>query len=341
MSVNTGEYYSTYHGHETRFLRVIHDGLRQTHKSLIFLAGDSSLDNKFWLSTSEDAVNGYERILRPPRMKTDVCYHLNREAQERKAGLGCVNTAVEATSLNNRACCSLLEQDQFIRDHITADDYLVVSVGGNDIALTPVLMTVLNLAALVCCTPQVCIEKCSCACPINSHIDLGCAGCGLPGCLSGSLLGWPLGMGYFVDLFQHRVGNYVRRMVGKQKPKMIIVCMIYHLDEAKTGSWADGALTCMCYDCNPSKLQNTIEAVFKLATSRIRVDGTEVVAFPLFEVLDGKTSKDYIERVEPSTSGGAKMAAALMDLIVHGVLPQAAAYPCSGSESASPEQQTM
>merc|ERR1711971_867196 len=170
----------------------------------------------------------------------------------------CVNTAIEATALNCRACCHLLGQDKFIRDNITSEDYLVVSVGGNDIALTPLLCTILNLMCLVCCTPQACIEKCACACPVNTHIDIGCAGCGVPGCLSGTLCGWPLGMGYFVDLFKNRVGNYVRRLIGKSKPKKVLICMIYHLDEQRTGSWADGALGCMKYDSDPGKLQATI-----------------------------------------------------------------------------------
>ena len=50
------------------------------------------------------------------------------------------------------------------------------------------------------------------------------------------------------------------------------------------------------------------------ATSQIQIDGTEVVPFPLFRVLDGKTSSDYCQRVEPSPQGGRKMAAALLDV---------------------------
>ena len=58
-----------------------------------------------------------------------------------------LNTAVEATTLTRRAggfscCClpscgELLEQDTFIRDNLKSEDYLVVSIGGNDIALAP------------------------------------------------------------------------------------------------------------------------------------------------------------------------------------------------------------
>lgn len=91
--------------------------------------------------------------------------------------------------------------------------------------------------------------------------------------------------------------------------------MIYHLDEEATGSWADGVLGCLCYNCNPHRLQSGIEAAYRLATSRIKIRGTEVVPFPLFEVLDGKTSADYVQRVEPSPQGGQKMAHALVKTI--------------------------
>jgi hypothetical protein len=86
------------------------------HPRVIWLAGDSSLDNKYWFSDSAQAVNGYETILRPPTMKQDVCYWLNRLAQERGLDQFCsINTSVEATSLNSRSLCSMLDQDEFIR----------------------------------------------------------------------------------------------------------------------------------------------------------------------------------------------------------------------------------
>ena len=44
--------------------------------------------------------------------------------------------------------------------------------------------------------------------------------------------------------------------------------------------------------------------------------GTEVVPFPLFKVLDGKNTDDYLQRVEPSPSGGKKMADALFAAVV-------------------------
>lgn len=222
-SVSTSSYYASYFGHEPADLEVVHDELRRGGRACIFLAGDSSLDNKFWFSQTAPALNGYERALSPPTQKPDVCYWLNKEAVSRqRSDLFCLNTAIEATSLNDRAFCRLQPQDRFIRDHITQDDYLIVSVGGNDLALTPVLATILNIIPLLCFTPQICIEHGQ-ACPPNTHVDCGCLGCGLPGCAV-SWAGWPPGLAYFVDLFRHRVENYVKRMLGGKRPKKVIVC---------------------------------------------------------------------------------------------------------------------
>lgn len=65
----------------------------------------------------------------------------------------------------------------------------------------------------------------------------------------------------------------------------------------------------------PSRLQTAIRKVFELATSRIRIQGTEVVAYPLFRALDGSDTSDYVQRVEPSPRGGAKIAHGLMDFV--------------------------
>jgi hypothetical protein len=70
------------------------------------------------------------------------------------------------------------------------------------------------------------------------------------------------------------------------------------------------------YNAYPEKLQLMIKTVFKLATSKISIPGTAVVAFPLFEVLNGKNTDDYCQRVEPSPSGGEKMAKALLDAVL-------------------------
>ena len=173
-----------------------------------------------------------------------------------------------------------------------------------------------NQVPLVCCTPSVCLEHLSCACVPNCPIDTGCTGCGLPGCLVGTLCGFPLGVGYFVDLFKNRVENYIKRLVGKRKPKKVLACMLYYPDQVGRGGWADCALSALGYNLAPAKLETLIRTVFRLATSQIRIAGTEVVGVPLFKAMDGKDTSDYCERVEPSPSGGAKMAELLIETII-------------------------
>ena len=112
-------YYEPFYGHDVDHLALALSALRRRHDSVVFLAGDSSLDNKYWFSSWADAVNGYETVLEPPRMKRDVCYWINEQAEREGKRLGCLNAAVEATSLNDRAWGRLLPQDAFIRDHIS------------------------------------------------------------------------------------------------------------------------------------------------------------------------------------------------------------------------------
>ena len=102
-------YYSTYFGHDARHLEPLHASLRRGGRRAIFLAGDSSLDNKEWIQERADATNGYEHVLDPPQQKLDVTYWLNRECVARgRTDLFALNTAVKATRLEDRSCLRLL-----------------------------------------------------------------------------------------------------------------------------------------------------------------------------------------------------------------------------------------
>ena len=109
--------------------------------------GDSTLDNKHWIfsdqfRTKEDqlrrpndftakAVNGYEKVFAPPaRMVKDVSYFLNQQAAEQVGNgqLCTIMSSVEESTISDRSD-GLLKHDAFIRDHITSDDVLIISVG--------------------------------------------------------------------------------------------------------------------------------------------------------------------------------------------------------------------
>lgn len=91
--------------------------------------------------------------------------------------------------------------------------------------------------------------------------------------------------------------------------------MIYYPDEKMTGSWADNTLGFLGYNSNPRKLQAAIHQVFVHGTSKIRIEGIEMVPFAMYSVLDGSVTEDYVQRVEPSAQGGDKLAQALLPLI--------------------------
>lgn len=311
-------FYDTYHGHELQHLDAVHAAVRQPaggvgERAVVFLAGDSSLDNKYWFRDNAPATNGYEEILDPPVSRQDIAYWLNKHIADRGLGpgLAALNCSIEESTLNQRACGALRDQDRFLKEHVRAGDTVVVSVGGNDIALAPAPCTIVNMLALSWCIPKACITNgCSLACPCDDC----CCGCGF-GCASTGLACPPC-LGYFVHLFYTRLASYLRNLTAKTRPKRIVVCMIYFPDEQATGSWADATLAALGYNRDPSHLQAIIQKVFHIAVSSIKIPGCEVVPHPLFEALDGKHTEDYSQRVEPSARGGKKMAAAILDVVL-------------------------
>merc|ERR1711924_271455 len=115
-------------------------------------------------------------------------------------------------------------------------------------------------------------------------------------------------MGHFIDMFGAQTQRYLEALTAKTKPSRIIVCMLYYLDEdVQAESWAGTALSALGYNKDPSLLQLLIRTMFTHGTRSIRMEGVEVIPMPLFNVLDGKDTRDYAMRVEPSPQGGHKM----------------------------------
>lgn len=301
-------FYGEYHGHLIKHLDLLLPALRNSSSGrdriVVWLCGDSTLDNKYWLPSTQlqPAINGYERVLHPPKMAPDVAYWVNRELQERGLSAACVNCAVEESTLGGRMHEGLTLQDGFLAQHVRPTDVVVVSAGGNDIALRPTLWTVLSMATLIM-MPRVLIEA-----------------------------GVAPGLGHFVRLFRGHTERYVREILSgsaagekpgaataagraARRPRAVVACMLYFLDEASTPSWASFTLRKLGYDSDPSKLQLIIRKIYELATCKVKLDGVTVVPLPFFETLDGKQPLDYVQRVEPSAQGGQKMARALLERI--------------------------
>lgn len=290
--VNRDDFYNEYHGHKVADLRKALRLLRRSDtkkpRPAVWLVGDSSLDNKYWLPRSmQPAINGFEAVLSPPKMIPDVAYWVNRALVNNHSlkNAFCLNCAVEESTVRDRKD-SLLPQDAFVRDNLMEQDIVIVSVGGNDIALRPTVATVASMASLI-------LQ------PV-SWISSGRA----------------VGMEYMISLMKDSVQDYLEKVCMKCKPKTVLVCMIYYLDEdPNSESWANTTLRCLGYNSNPTKVQLLIRKCFELATTQIRLEGVDVIPFPLFEVLDGKNSADYVARVEPSVKGGEKMGRAFVKVL--------------------------
>lgn len=294
IKISSNDFYGNYHGHLVPHLKTVRDSLAaQGANSFVYLMGDSSLDNKFWLLGQQmvPSCNGYENILAPPKSVADVAYWMNFELAKNAPGVVCVNCSVEESTISSRDD-RLLPQDAFVEANVTSNDVIIISLGGNDIALRPSFKTICSMGWLA---------KAS----WNSTIQSGSA--------------W--GMGHLRKLFRDQIRGILQSVCSASRPKAILVCMIYFPDITGRGGWADRLLGILGYDSNPDRLQSLIRTAFLQATSEIKLDGTLVIPTPLFEVLDGQISNDYVQRVEPSAQGGRKMAGLFMKLMQqHGIL---------------------
>ncbi|OAQ99712.1 hypothetical protein LLEC1_02728 [Akanthomyces lecanii] len=284
--INTSRFYFEYKGHRitdiTTFFNIVNT---QRPSSPIYWLPSTSPGSQDAVPTSS-VPEIYNLALHTPYPKADVAFWLNHLLGARATTL---NLAVEASLLRERHGAALLAHDEFIRHHITPRDILVVSVGGNDIAMRPTLRTVLHMLWLAWLTP-----------------------------LSSLRSGRAWALRYFITLFRTQTERYVAKLVAERKPRAVIVCMIYYPLESQAGlapSWADTALRALGYKTQPKRLQAGIRQMYEQATRNIRIDGVPVKACPLFEAMDGKKAGDYEERVEPSVEGGRRMAALLEPLI--------------------------
>ena len=127
--VDASRFYSEYHGHLVAHLKVLLPALRETSDSLIWTAGDSSLDNKYWFHDHREAVGAYGDVLDPPTMNADVTCWLNRLAIDRTRAqtnsndkskpllnIATINTSIKATTIQQQTW-KLLAQDSFLGDN--------------------------------------------------------------------------------------------------------------------------------------------------------------------------------------------------------------------------------
>ena len=272
-------------------------------QNLDFVLGSN--DNKQWMNNEsthaianptkipkeirEPATNGYEKLFGDDATCVpDMAYWFNYHAEKHLVNVSTINAAVEATTLQNRSSV-LIEQDRFARQHLEDGDHVVCSIGGNDIALAPtgstigaMIRTLLN--------------------PSRKAIGRGSSGA----------------MQTLISLFKDGIQNYLIRVIGKKKVSKVFVNMIYY-PAIEGDSWCKFLLSVINNRVMRPRLQFIIRNLFLHATSQITIPGVEIIPVPMFEILDHTNSIEYDNRVEPSSVGGNKISAKIMEVITRGI----------------------
>jgi len=235
------EYYSAYYGHAISYLETVNKRLRHRggKANIVWLAGDSTMDNKYWIDESLPAANGYERIFDPAgdsMCKPDVAYWVNHELMAKNASnWACINCAREEHTLSK----GLNPQDHFLQENIQANDVLVCCIGGNDIALAPSATTVAKMLWVTNFANR-------------ENIANGTAA----------------GLGHFFDLFGAQTQSYIQQLVSRTRPRCVVVCMLYYLDETPDETaWANNVLQLLGYNRDPTVLQSLIQACYAPLTN--------------------------------------------------------------------------
>lgn len=287
--MNSIAFYSNYYGHKIEHLASLQRTLieRFPNKHRIYLAGDSVLDNKHWILKRSvlPAINGYEHFLNPPTSVPDVAYWLNKSLLEANLPYVAINTAVEEASIGEKTGSQGLNtNDLFIKDNLTLDDIIIISLGGNDIALKPNFQIMFAMGQLLLKSS---VEK------IEDYTK-------------------PVaGLDTIVNIMVEGIILYIMKLT-KVKPKKIIVTTLYYFGVNGKG-WADTTLNLIGYSKNPAFLQAILRRLTYELNQKIVIPGLNISVLPLWKCLDGSDETDYVERVEPSVLGGEKIAKYLVD----------------------------
>jgi hypothetical protein len=274
--IDFARFYDTYYGHPISDLKTIIKPAHSENKCIIYLAGDSSFDNKYWLpDTNRPRVTSKYRqhsTREYARAKPDVAHWINEQTDD---SIVCVNCAVEEAALSD----SLNAQDCVIQETITENDVLVVSIGGNDFALKPSILNSVLMASVLYLTPQLVIDW-----------------------------GYAYNLTYIINSLVSQLETYISTLLNNVTPKTLVICTIYYPCLHGHG-WADKFLALVGYNTHYTKIHSMIDAIH----TKIESNFPNAKCIALSDVLDYTNESDYIQRVEPSETGGRKMATAIIN----------------------------
>ncbi len=281
--------YSQWFGYDVESLRDIL--LRATDISnnerphVIWLVGDSSLDNKAWVREDQclrphTDTTLYERAIIESNslLLPDVAYHVNKLLPERWLCLCC---AAEEAKLVTRAQHGLSDQEAFARDNFDSEkDVFVVSIGGNDILLGPDA----GLAASVGV----------------ALLWSGVFGWWLP-----SLFGWAPGISSLRQYYEEHLKSYLTQLRGDNGSSAnMILCAPYYPCEIPQNGWSKRVLHALRYHDHPWIAQQALRSVF----DNLVLQDRSLKRLRLFDFLDPHDHALYVAGVEPSDLGGQHIA---------------------------------
>lgn len=111
MNDNWEWFSRNYFGHDVHFIEQIYSKYRSKGRKIIWLIGDSVLDNKYWVSEfgipDEDIVTLFDG----QQTKKDIAYWINFKSANMYHAINC---AVEAQSLYDKLNNNLTPQDNFV-----------------------------------------------------------------------------------------------------------------------------------------------------------------------------------------------------------------------------------
>jgi hypothetical protein len=107
----------------------------------------STLDTKYWFNDPRPPLGlvGYEHVLDPPQCNADITYWLDYHWQTQNVSQVALEPSMQQWRQQppNERTFRLRPQDRFLRENIQGNDILIVSIGGNDVAMAPTPCTII------------------------------------------------------------------------------------------------------------------------------------------------------------------------------------------------------
>jgi hypothetical protein len=292
-----------YSGRDTNILNKIIDYFKINDRDIVYLVGEI-FDNKWNIFNMhkykfiEKSVNLYRYILYnkgvnivSPYSLPDIEYQINKNFMDKYFYIPsiCINSSSNKDTIEQLSINSLSDNDNCIHDLIRKNDTIIFSFSWKDLIGINTDLTFTSLVKLI-----ENVEK-------NEEYDKDA-------------------LSNIKNIFCNSAEIYLKKLVSETKPEYIIVCMIHYFDEVIDNHYShiQTKLLKLKYykgnidgiEGNVNLLKQVYKKIFEIIKS-IKIDGTEVIHFPIYEALDSTNSENYIYGIYISIEGGKLLAEVL------------------------------